>query len=99
MFLAWFVWCFFFIKALIMKKLTREEATQLPRRPNGNFSFIRGYLMAMKPGDFILLEKKDWTRKTQVPSTYCLWLSRKEKGEWRCETLLDKTGWVIERVR
>lgn len=82
-----------------MKKLTKEEAKLLPKGPTGYYSPIRAYLLAMEPGEIILLEKKDWTRKTQTPFTYCNWLSKRTGKGWKCERLIDKSGWVIERVK
>ncbi len=82
-----------------MKKLTKEEASKLRLRPDNRGSVARGILLAMQPGEVILLEPKDWTRKTQPPSTYCLKLGRKTGMQWKCAVAMDGSGWVIERVK
>jgi len=82
-----------------MKRITKAEAEQLVKRPDGKMSYVRGLLLTMKTGEVIILEKSEWKRKGQMPSTYCKWLGRKTTGAWKCETLMDGTGWVIERLK
>lgn len=82
-----------------MKSLTKEEAQKLKKKPDGKSSYARGVLLNMNKGDIILMEPKDWKRKHMTPKTYCLQLGRKTKREWKCEELMDGTGWVIERIR
>jgi len=82
-----------------MKRITKAEADQMVKRPDGRLTYARGLLITMKVGEVILLERKDWTRKWQVPSTFCKWLGRETTGAWKCETLMDGTGWVIERLK
>ncbi len=82
-----------------MKKLTRDEASQMRRKPDGKASYARGVLLAMNVGEIILLEPKDWTQKTQIPKTYCLQLGRDTGREWRCEKAMDGSGWIIERLK
>jgi hypothetical protein len=82
-----------------MKKLTKDEADKLFKGPQGFYSPTRAYLLAMNVGEVILLEKSDWPRKTQTPFTYCNWLGKRTGRLWKCEPLVDKTGWVIERLK
>ena len=51
-----------------MKKLTREEADVLPKRPNGRLSWARGVLFGMEIGEIVLMEKNDWHHQG-VPNT------------------------------
>jgi len=81
-----------------MKQITKEEAEQIKVRPHGRASYARGILLNMKVGDIIILEKKDWNQKSQQPGTYCLKLGRDVKRQWKCETIMDGSGWLIERV-
>ena len=81
-----------------MKHLTREEAAQLETRPNGRLSWARGFLFGMKVGDIVLVERKDW-KQNRVPSTVIKRMTGKEGREWTVKTLLDGSGWIIERVR
>lgn len=82
-----------------MKKLSKEQAKNIPTRPPGRNSMVRIYLMNMEVGDIILLEKKDWKQKKRQPSTYCRELERRTGRAWKCETALDGSGWVIERLK
>jgi len=82
-----------------MKKLSKEEALSIDQVASGRGSFAYRVLMNMAVGEFILLERKDWTWKKMVPSTYCLRLGRKKNREWRCNRAVDGSGWVIERVK
>jgi len=81
-----------------MKRLTREEAEQIKKKPDGRGSLARGILITMGIGEIILLERKDWGRKAQTPKTYCLQLGRKTGMRWKCEVALDGSGWIVERV-
>jgi len=87
------------LKDRFMRVISKEEAKLLPKRPDGKLSIVRGYLMTMPVGQVIVLERQDWKRKTQTPKTYCVLLGRKHNMNWKCETLLDGSGWVIERLR
>ncbi|MCB0755874.1 MAG: hypothetical protein H6603_07110 [Flavobacteriales bacterium] len=82
-----------------MKKLSKEEAASIATKPPGRSSVVRSYLLGMEVGDIILLEKKDWKQRKRKPSTYCRELERKSGRQWKCETALDGSGWVIERVK
>ena len=82
-----------------MKKLTKEDAAKIKRLPDGRAGYARGVLLAMDMGEMILMEPKDWQRKSQTPKTYCLQLGRKTGRTWKCEKALDGSGWVIERVK
>ena len=80
-------------------KLTKEEANRIDTRPSGRGSIVRTHLLNMDVGDIILLEPKDWKWKSRRPSTYCRRLERKTDRQWKCDTALDGSGWVIERVK
>ncbi len=82
-----------------MKKLTKEEASQIVTKPRGRLSVARMHLMNMQVGDIILLEPKDWKQKTRQPSTYCRILGRRTGLEWTCDEAMDRSGWVIERIK
>ncbi len=81
-----------------MKRITKEEAAALPKRPNKRLSWFRGVLFGMKKGEIILMEPKDWRQK-RAPITVIKRMTGKEGREWKCETVLDNRGWVIERIQ
>ena len=82
-----------------MKKLSKEEAANIQTKPAGRSSMARTYLLGMEVGDIILLERKDWKQKKRKPSTYCRELERSTGRQWKCDTALDGSGWVIERLK
>ncbi len=81
-----------------MKQLTREEADALHKRPDNRMSWIRGVVFGMNVGDIVLIEPKDWKQK-RIPKTVINRMRGKNGREWKCETVLNNGGWVIERVR
>jgi hypothetical protein len=80
-----------------MKRLTREEADDLQKRPDGRISWFRGLLLGMRLGDIILLEPNDWKQK-RAPKTVIRRMTGMKKRRWKCETVLNNRGWVIERL-
>jgi hypothetical protein len=81
-----------------MKRITKEEAAALPKRPNNRLSWFRGVLFGMSIGEIILLEPKDWKQK-RAPITVIKQMTAKQGREWKCETVLQNKGWVIERIQ
>jgi hypothetical protein len=51
----------------------------------------------MSIGEIILLEPQDWKQK-RAPSTVIKRMTAKQDREWKCETVLQNRGWVIERT-
>ena len=81
-----------------MKKISREEADAMAKRPHRRISWFRSFLFGMKVGEIVLMEPKDWTQK-RAPITVLKNMPGKKGREWKCETLLNDRGWVIERVK
>jgi len=81
-----------------MKRITKEEAAAMPKRPNKRLSWLRGILFGMTLGEIILLEPQDWKQK-RAPITAIKRMTGKLGREWKCETLLYDKGWVIERIK
>ena len=81
-----------------MKRITKEEAAAMPKRPNKRLSWFRGVLFGMTQGEIILLEPQDWKQK-RAPITAIKRMTGKLGREWKCETLLYDKGWVIERIK
>jgi hypothetical protein len=82
-----------------MKRLTKEEALRIPKKPVGRATLLRTYLLNMQPGDIIFLEPHEWRWKTHPPSYICRELERTNRWKFTCDRALDKSGWVIERVK
>ncbi len=81
-----------------MKKLTREEADNIPRKPPGRSSYVRNILINMKVGEFVLIEPKDWGWKSKRPSALTNYIEKNSSMKFKCEQALDKSGWIVERL-
>ena len=81
-----------------MKKLTAEEAANIVTRPAGYGSMVRLMLLSLKPGEFLLIENKDWKWKSQTPITYCSRLGNRSTRKFECARVADGSGWLAKRV-
>ena len=81
-----------------MKKLTAEEAAQVQLKPPGRGSLVRTTLMNMKPGEFVLIENKDWKWKSQTPVTFCRVLEKEHKVKFEGHRTADSSGWLVKRI-
>ena len=81
-----------------MKRLTRAEADALHTRPDSRMSWFRGVVFGMNVGDIVLIEPQDWKQKRK-PKTVLLRMRNKNGREWKCETVLNNGGWLVERVK
>jgi len=82
-----------------MKMLTKEEAKSIITKPVGRVSGLRALLLAMKPGEFLLVERADWKWKKKTPSVMCRRLEDGSSLKYDCKRALDGSGWVIERLK
>lgn len=80
-----------------MKKLTSQEFEQLPIKGKGRSSYLFNSLINLKPGDALLIEKKDWTRKAG-PSTLVRYIEKKHGMKFHFGALKDNDGWAIRRI-
>ena len=81
-----------------MKKITEEEASQLLLQPKGRGTPVRTALLALKVGEYLLIEKKDWHWKTQTPVTYCRRLEENHKVKFECHRIADGSGYLAKRI-
>jgi len=81
-----------------MKKLTEEEAAKIITNASGNSSLLRNTMLAMKTGEIILVEPKDWKWKTKTPSTMCRRLEWHSSLRFTCKKAVDGSGWIIQRM-
>lgn len=81
-----------------MKKLTPEEAQQIDIKPPGRGSLVRTMLLTMKPGEYVLIENKDWKWRTRTPMTYCRTLEKRSKLKYECHRTADASGWLVKRI-
>ena len=78
------------------KTITKEEFEALKAVPSGKKHPVYLQMAAMKKGEFLQIEKQEFTWKGHTPSIFCNRLKKEKKGKWK----LYKTagGWVVEKV-
>jgi hypothetical protein len=81
-----------------MKKISADEAANLPTRPSGYASAVRIALLSLKPGEYLVIEKKDWSWKSQTPCNYCRRLEKETNNRFHCEHILDGSGWLVKKI-
>ncbi len=81
-----------------MRTLSKKEMEKLTTVRKGHRSRARAEMEVMEVGEVKLLTKEEWTRPTQAPYHTVRQIEKAMKRKYRCEPLLDKTGWVIERL-
>jgi hypothetical protein len=81
-----------------MKKISEAEKAALKTRPLSRQGYIRSSIMQMQPKEIILIEPRDWTWKTAVPSRLCRRVERETGRTYECEKVLEPSGgWIITR--
>jgi len=81
-----------------MKKITAEEAGKLLLKLDGRGMYVRAGLFSLKPGEYLVIERKDWTWKTQTPKTYVRKFQKKYSMKFDCKHIADGSGWLIKRI-
>ncbi len=82
-----------------MRKLTEEDANNIPYKPSGKMSIARLLLTNMKIRDIILLEKSEWKNKSNSPTELIRRMRKEDKRDYTCQTALDGSGWIIKRIK
>lgn len=81
-----------------MRKITAEEAEKLSTK-TGKMSRLRAEITNMKPGEIMLVEKKDVKAKKGPGEMISRVEESRKKSKYTWETLTDKSGWVVKRLR
>lgn len=80
-----------------MRKITKEEAADMQLK-TGKASPVRVALMNMKPGELLLLERKD-VKARKGPGEMIVRITKAHpKFKYRWQTKVDRSGWVVERL-
>lgn len=80
-----------------MKKLSSDEFAQLPIRGKGRSTHVFNSLINLKPGEAVLIEKKDWSRKAG-PSTLVRYIEKKHQMKFHFGALNGDSGWAVRRI-
>ncbi len=81
-----------------MKSLTKEEAANIKVVPAGKGSLLRHQLVAMRVGEIVLVEKKDFNWKGKPLSTFIRRVEKTVNMKFTSGKALDDSGWVVTRV-
>jgi hypothetical protein len=84
-----------------MKKLTKEEAQAIPTRGRGWSTNFREALLAMQPGEHLLLHRSEWRWESKSAYAIPAEITRTSQGriQFDCRTLQNGLGWLIKRVK
>lgn len=80
-----------------MKKITEEEFDRLRLHGKGSTSPAYNKIMALKPGEALIIEKKEWHVRYPV-TTIVNRIARKHNMKFKAGSLPDRSGWGIKRV-
>jgi hypothetical protein len=80
-----------------MKKLSVEEAAELPLIKNGRETVVSAMLKQLKPGEALIITRADWKAKG-APYRIANAIARKTGRKFEKGRLPDGSGWVVKRV-
>lgn len=80
-----------------MKKLSAGEYEELPIKGKGRSSHVFNSIINLKPGEALLIEKKDWKRKAG-PGTLVRYIERTQNMKFTCGAVDGDKGWAVKRL-
>jgi len=80
-----------------MKKLSPDEYEQLPIKGKGRSSHVFNSIINLKPGEALLIEKKDWNRKA-APGTLVRYIEKTHNMKFSCGAVAGGSGWAVKRI-
>lgn len=81
-----------------MRRISKKEAEKLRTRLEGKRSLVRAEIESLNAGEVMLLERADWKQATHSPKGMVRQVEAKLKRKYTCAMLIDKSGWLIERL-
>ncbi len=79
-----------------MKKIIKGTKVGLLQEGSIMNKEVYTFLLALKSGDQVIVDKEDWAGVT--PFTHTIHSSPRLKGKFTCKTLEDRSGWLVERI-
>jgi hypothetical protein len=80
-----------------MRKITTEEAKKFTIQ-RGLSSAVRTAVMALEPGEILLIEKKDW-KPINTPGQMLTRVMKKTGRQFKLEKIVGGGGWLVTRVK
>ncbi|MES2621860.1 MAG: hypothetical protein V4615_13505 [Bacteroidota bacterium] len=82
-----------------MKKITEAEKAALNTRTLSRQGNVRTLITQLEVKEILLIEPKDWTWKSAVPSQLCRTIERATNRKFVCEKVLSAPGgWTVTRI-
>lgn len=78
--------------------LSEAEAEGMLYSVHGRAHPVQAALLQLRPGESILLPRKDWNQLTNGPQRLVNRLNGKGPLSYTCHMLADKSGWLIKRT-
>ncbi len=80
-----------------MKPISNEDFDNLPTQGRGRASNVFTWILNLKPGENILIEKKDWQRKRKL-TTIASYIGKRYQRKFKTKTMPDGSGWAVRRT-
>jgi hypothetical protein len=82
-----------------MQKITAEEFDNLNLAGRGSASPFFNALLKLKPGEGLIILKKEWQHVKYPPTRIINRVEKKYKFVYERGSLPDRTGWAVKRVK
>ena len=82
----------------MIKKLSPEELAKKACRPASKKHPVRIAIEALQPKEAIEIPRKDFAWKGATPQRLCNQIQKKSNKRFKVSTLLDNSGWIVERL-
>jgi hypothetical protein len=80
-----------------MKKISQDEFESLPIRGKGRSGHVFNTIINLQPGEAVLIEKKDWSRKAS-PSSLVRYIEKTQRMKFDFGAVHGGEGWAVRRV-
>ncbi|MEK6616244.1 MAG: hypothetical protein AABZ32_09060 [Bacteroidota bacterium] len=82
-----------------MRKITKEEAENLPIKGKGRASYLHSMILNMKPGDILVVEQGDISWKRGVSPLVRYIQRHHSKRRYTCKKIENGQGWLVTREK
>ncbi len=82
----------------MIRKIEPEEFERLTLHGRGRSSPFYNAVLALKVGEALVIEKKDWKAKYS-PTIVVNRVAKKHGYKYLCGALPDRSGWAVKRVK
>ena len=83
----------------MIRKLSKQEFENTFKRPLGKKSLVRTYIESLEIGESFKIDRSDWHVRHKSPAYACRNVERGSRKRFKAYLVMDKSGWIIERVK